>query len=430
MHWGLLGPEHLAGSRRTRALGLGSAVRQFNQLAVPGLGGVWFAKQLFLATLGVIVADRLRMLGTSVKTIEIANAIEALACWGAFESNGWTRDARLRGIQKLFGKQDLTFSKLRQTRFYVTQPMRMATVEALVDLGFVHPGSQRFNSFRCTSDGQDFVDTVTTHYKPFRVSIEDYLVRLAKDNSPIVVTAPLRDALSPLEQMDTMACDLVRSRLCQGAGNNNDASRRKNAITWVSSMQPGIPADWSSKPPQIEADHWEHLRSGAHFFKARDAAIDVLNAIEATMSSLHTAKISTTRASEIPAIEKSVSELRRAAKAFLAERVDPTEGQLATDFCRSCTDTDVERIIRSLVLRDNRVLLIRGDDILPGPAYVGRPQTDDPDEDAEGPGVENADRVPVPDGISSRIHNLYLLEKDLSGELSTFLKPVVPEVAA
>jgi hypothetical protein len=308
--------------------------------------------------------------------------------------------------------------------------MRMATVEALVDLGFVHPGSQRFNSFRCTSDGQDFVDTVTARYKPFRASIEDYLVRLAKDNSPVVVTVPLRDALSPLAQMDTMACDLVRSRLCQGAGNNNDASRRKNAIAWVSSMQSGKDADWNSKPPQIAVDHWEHLRSGAHFFKARDAAIDVLNAIETTMSSMHTAKISTTKASQIPAIEKCLSELQRAAEAFLDERVDPTEGQLATDFCRNCIETDVERIMRSLVSRDNRVLLVRGNDILPGPAYAGRPQIDDPDENAEGPGVENADRVPVPDGISSRIHNLYLLEKDLSGELSTFLKPVVPEVAA
>lgn len=78
MQWGLLGPEQLAGSRRTRPLGLGSAVRKFNQLAVPGLGGVWFAKQLFLATLGVIVADRLRQISRNVKTIEIANAVEAL----------------------------------------------------------------------------------------------------------------------------------------------------------------------------------------------------------------------------------------------------------------------------------------------------------------------------------------------------------------
>src|SRR5687767_12463538 len=122
MEWGLLGPEQLAGSRRTRALGLGAAVRKFNQLAVPGLGGVWFAKQLFLATLGVIVAERLRLTSRNVKTMEIANAIEALACWCAFQSNGWQRDTRLRGVQKLAGKTDLTLAKLRQPRFYVTQP--------------------------------------------------------------------------------------------------------------------------------------------------------------------------------------------------------------------------------------------------------------------------------------------------------------------
>ena len=159
-------------------------MRKFNQLAVPGLGGVWFAKQLFLATLGVIVADRLRLISRNVKTIEIANVVEALACWCAFQSNDWQRDARLRGVQKLAGKTDLTFSKLRQPRFYVTQPMRMATVEALVDLGFVHPGSQRFNSFRCTDSGRDFVEAATAGYRPYNSTVEDYLVRLATEAPP------------------------------------------------------------------------------------------------------------------------------------------------------------------------------------------------------------------------------------------------------
>ena len=166
MQWGLLGPEQLAGSRRTRTLGLGAAVRKFNQLAVPGLGGVWFANQIFLATLGVRVADRLRPLSANVKAIEIANAIEALACWCAFGDNGWQSDPRLRGRQKLAGKSDLTFTQLRKPRFYVTQPMRMATVEALVSLGFVEPGSQRFNGFRCTRSGMDLVDAGTAGYRP------------------------------------------------------------------------------------------------------------------------------------------------------------------------------------------------------------------------------------------------------------------------
>lgn len=176
VQWGLLGPEHLAGSRRTRTLGLGAAVRKFNQLAVPGLGGVWFAKQIYLATLGVRVADLLRPASANVKAIGIANAIEALACWCAFSSNGWESDSRLRGRRKLAGKDDLTFTRLRQPRFYVTQPMRMATVETLVDLGFVKSGNQRFNSFRCTRSGIALVDAATAEYRPYNATVEDYLL--------------------------------------------------------------------------------------------------------------------------------------------------------------------------------------------------------------------------------------------------------------
>jgi hypothetical protein len=40
IEWGLLGPEALASQRRTRTLGLGAAVRAFNDLAVPGLGNM------------------------------------------------------------------------------------------------------------------------------------------------------------------------------------------------------------------------------------------------------------------------------------------------------------------------------------------------------------------------------------------------------
>jgi hypothetical protein len=94
---------------------LGAAVLQFNQLALPGVGGVWFAKQIFLATLGVRIANRLRL---NVKAIEIANAVEALAWWCAFRSNGWTSDFRLRGSQKLVGADEqfqmLTRNQIRR----------------------------------------------------------------------------------------------------------------------------------------------------------------------------------------------------------------------------------------------------------------------------------------------------------------------------
>jgi hypothetical protein len=430
MDWGLLGPEHLAGSRRTRTLGLGAAVRRFNQLAVPGLGGVWFAKQLFLATLGVVVAERLRQVSRNVKTLEVANAVEALACWGAFQSNGWQRDARLRGVQKLAGKTDLTFAKLCQPRFYVTQPMRMATVEALVDLGFVHPGSQRFNSFRCTDSGRDLVEAATSEYRPYNTTVEDYLVRLATEPAPITVTRPLQLALSPIEPLAPIACDLIRSRLCEGTGINRDAARRKNGLAWVSSIDPSKPTSWETQPPIIDTDHWSDLRLGALFFLVRDAAIDVLNEIETAIGRTDARTIASTAAAEIPAVQKQLRELHGAAQRFLDEHTDPTDGNIASAFCKDCTAADPALIIRSLVTRDSRVLQLRGSDILPGSAFVGRPQVDDTDEDAVGPGAENVGRIPVPEGISPRMQNLYLLELDLNNRLGTFLNPLSNEEAA
>jgi hypothetical protein len=267
------------------------------------------------------------------------------------------------------------------------------------------------------------VDAATAGYRPYNSTVEDYLARLAADGSTIAVTPPLRSALSPLEPLAGIACNLVRSRLCEGTGLSKDAARRKNGLTWVSSIHHGAPADWKNRPPSIEADHWNDLRLGASFFETRDAGINVLDAIETAMAPLGAGRIAAVAASKTPAVEKKLTALRSAARGYLEKKADPTEGRIATSFCQSCVEPDPAQIIRNLVTRDNRVLLLRGNDILAGPAFVGRPQTADADEDTEGPGAENADRVPLPQGISPRIQNLYLLELDLRGQLETFLNP-------
>lgn len=431
MQWGLLGPEQLAGSRRTRTLGLGAAVRKFNQLAVPGLGGVWFAKQIFLATLGVRIADRLRSISANVKAIEIANAVEALACWCAFNSNGWTRDSRLRGSQKLAGKDNLTFARLRQPRFYVTQPMRMATVEALVDLGFVEPGSQRFNSFRCTQAGMDLVEAATAGCRPYNATVEDYLLGRAKDDGVAITGTPnLRDALSPLIVLPPDARALIRDKLCEGASLNPEAARRKNALRCVRSLDVKNPAGWEAKPSMLDANHWDDLRLGARFFTARDAAIDVLNAIEAQMAPLAAPKLAADDAHKLSPVQTRLGSLREAAQRFLDEDKDPTEGRMAMAFCRECIGRNSAAIIRNLVKRDDRVLRLVGKDVLPGAAFSLQPQAETSDEEGEGPSGDNAGRVPVPADISGRIRNLYLLDLDLQGRLEEFLNPPAADEAA
>ncbi|MCY0854025.1 hypothetical protein [Cupriavidus sp. D39] len=174
--WGLLGPGKLASERRTRTLGVAASVRSFNDLAVPGLGSVWFGKQLFLATLGVRIAQCAGEKGKHLTNIETANAVEALACWLAFDSNNWTRDPRMRGSTKMQGKTDLGFKALRQRSFYVTQPMRMATVQALPALGLVEADGVRFNAFACSQAGKDFLDAACEGRSPFNRSVIDHLL--------------------------------------------------------------------------------------------------------------------------------------------------------------------------------------------------------------------------------------------------------------
>jgi hypothetical protein len=430
MQWGLLGPEHLAGLRRTRTLGLGAAVRKFNQLAVPGLGGVWFAKQIFLAALGVRIADRLRPSSTNVKAIEIANAVEALACWCAFNSNGWASDSRLRGRQKLVGEDGLTFARLREPLFYVTQPMRMATVEALVDLGFVEPGSQRFNSFLCTQAGMDLIEAATAGCRPYNATVENYLLARGRDVVPIANTPALTEALSPLIVMPLDARDLIRNKLCEGSGLNPEAARRKNALAWVRSLDPMNRAGWDTQPPALDASHWDDLRLGARFFAARDAAIEVLNAVEVKMAPLAVPKFTVDAACELSPVQTRLRVLREAAQRFLDEGKDPSEGRMATAFCRECIEENSAATIRNLVKRDDRVLRLVGNDLLPGAAFSRQPQAETPDEQGEGPGADNAGRVPVPDGISGRIRHLYLLDLDLQGRLGAFLNPPAAEEAA
>lgn len=137
MQWGILGPGTIESVRRVRTLDLTPCVRLFNELAVPGLGGVWFGKQLFLATLGVLVAEQANERGCRVTKITVANAIEAIACWLALTGEPRTNGGRVLGSTKLVGHDSYSFSKVSQLNFYVTTPMRTSTVTALPALGLV-----------------------------------------------------------------------------------------------------------------------------------------------------------------------------------------------------------------------------------------------------------------------------------------------------
>lgn len=418
--WGLLGPQSLPNTRRTRTLGLGVSIRRFNDLAVPGLGGIWYGKQLLLATLGVAVAESARKQGMKVQNIEVANAIEALACWLAFKANNWSPDARLRGRTKLQRKQDFGFRSARQRNFHVTQPMRMLSVQALPALGFVESESARFNAFRCSEPGLAFAETALDQFHPFRRSVLAHLTCWVQGKDDRVDTDALRSALSPVEPLDEEALPLLSERLIQGGKNSvEQRRRRKNALNWVDSLRINKrgTTNWGSRPSQIDENHWRDLQAGALFFEVRDAAIAVLDAMEVHMANQGAGQFLVLNKTEPESLNQPLASLQSAAVEYLKFKHPDTD---ASAFCSQCAGRQHMDVLRALVIRDGHVLRLSGDTVKPGPAFRGRVgQASTEDEDSP---TQQRTALALPEGISYRVQNLYLLNLDLHGELESWLK--------
>ncbi len=414
--WGLLGPEFLPSSRRARTLGVGASVRSFNDLAVPGLGGVWFGKQILLAVLGVHVATE-----AGARNIEVANAIEALACWLAFDRRRWAPDPRLRGNRKLQGHSnaDLSFKAVRRPSFYVSQPMRMATVQTLPALGLVEPGSARFNAFACSQAGRDLIQAWTEGFRPHKRDLVDHLVLWVRGSDDRVASDALRGALSPTEPLPAPAVEILRDRLIRGGiGEHPDhRDRRRDALQWVESRRAGdqMAQSWANRPAEIRSDeHWSDLRAGALFFTARDAALAVLDALELRMPAERRMPLDRDL---VNSVATPLGSLRQAAQTFLDMQHSDTQ---ANTFCATCGIADPIRVLKNLVERDGQVLRLLGSQVCPGPAFRGSPvpeANEEADVDvetvSEGPGW--------PEGISQRVTNLFLLNLDLNGKLDEYL---------
>ncbi|MGF6570054.1 hypothetical protein ABH945_002165 [Paraburkholderia sp. GAS333] len=430
LSWGLLGPGVLTVERRVRTLGVSASVRHFNELAVPGLGGVWFCKQVMLATLGVMVAQGARGQRRQLTNIETANAIEALACWLGFGRNDWQAEPRLRGVNKMRGvKQEaLSFRRLREQKFYVTQPMRMSTVEALPAFGLVDATGSRFNTFACTEAGEAFIAASCANVHPNRRTVADHLIDWTSNVKPIGSLDRLGHVLVPTLPLPERARVLLTERL-RSCGRNESSylqQRRCEALDWVETIRlaPSVSIDWDNQPDEIRNDtHWADLRGGAFFTLARDAALDVLDALEVQISKNEKGgrgMVLSLRDALPDGVHTKLDMLRRAGQRFRNEKRTESE---ANRFCDDCLLPDDKHLVRELVKRDGRVLRLRGDDIVPGAAYQGRQQRETAparnEADAEAAPPDTS--IDWPMGLSFRVRNLFLLNADLRGDLERWL---------
>ncbi|WP_338810417.1 hypothetical protein V2V90_16465 [Agrobacterium leguminum] len=408
----------------------------FNEAAVPGLGGVWFIRQLALALLGIRVAEEFPSAGSK---IQVANAIEALACWIGYEDRGWGRgDWRLRGPLKLKSLHDRgmerTFRRLKSPSSYVTQPMRMGCVEALPGLGLVGASGSRFNSFSVNDRGQQLIEAVFGARGKDRLYLPDYLRDWVRDE-PVNLTASLRQKLNPTAVVGDDARSVMREAL---AFPGRDAERRRKALAWVERIDAGgnfganPHTHWANQPAEIDDRHWRDLRAGAALLQTRNAAIGVLANIEQRL--VTNSRLDLTR--PLPeGVSASLKTWREEAQHFLAlEGHGPDEAApAAREFCNEALQSDVQAITK-LVNRENHMLRVTGSAVVPTAAWrtdaalAAGDATDDrfgiaaAAEGTEDGAPVRAERDVLPPAISPRLVYLRRMALDLNGRLGTYIE--------
>nr|MDA3833565.1 hypothetical protein [Spirochaetales bacterium] len=302
------------------------------------------------------------------------------------------------------------------------QPMRMTTVQTLPALGFVDSESSRFSAFRCSSAGRDFIEEACQGYHPFNRTVVDHLGFWVSGHENRVNSDKLRDALSPLTPLKDKAIPLLRERLLQGGRESSeDKFRRRNALAWVEKLRTTKPNQltWDMRPEEITKSHWHDLKVGALFFRAREAAITVLDALEAHIGNQATGQSYSLKQNIPEPIQPLLMDLKTKAKAFIDAQHHDRD---ANDFCLECNGT-AEDVLRSLVNRDRQVLRTVGDEIKPGPAFLGTGFTPENSSDEIPEDSSNSTGILLPRDISYRMRNLYLLNLDMHGELNQWLNP-------
>ncbi|MFC0180228.1 hypothetical protein [Thorsellia kenyensis] len=417
--WGLLAPEQLSSFRRKRSLGLNAVIQDYNEKAVPGVASIWYAKQVLICVLGIVVAERVNQSSKKrVSNIEVTNAIEALAFKISMLSNSNQGDARIRGITKLANKEEelFTYKEVTKKGFYLVQPMRMSIGQALLSLEFAKSGSTRFNTFSPTDLAKEFIDKedtenmLNTLVNWVAVGSEPFKNLKAKKNQ-------LLNVLQPLSNSARLFLKDVLNRNTMSSFQHDP--RRKNVLKWVEHLKKNPQKIDLGKDTNefLSVEHWKHIKQATHFNELKITALAILNNIERFIGNKESSgiKIETLLTNQLNDLITLLSE---GAKKFLKNENIHKD---AKNFCLECIQitSNQEKItfIKRLIERDNSTLVISGDLVKPGEAFEVKMVNDDqPQEQDEFKyGI-------FPNYIPYRLINMYLLNLDFANELTDKLK--------
>lgn len=199
--WGAVEPKDFAHMRLRLDFGLRRAIMGFNEWAVPGLGGVFFVRQLSWACMGLHLQPEI---DTSATPARIAEALEAFASWIVVRRDPQARlEHRIQGKRKFAGRTSLSFSDIAKGGAYVTVPFRRSATRALPGLNLCVREETRFSELKLTRAGMDLAELALVSGGDARPWLKDWIEqgdKFTKKVQPAIKAALVPSLASPAEK--------------------------------------------------------------------------------------------------------------------------------------------------------------------------------------------------------------------------------------
>ncbi len=392
-NWFIPELEDFPSQRSLLHLGLNKAVRYYRELVVPGIGGVWFVRQLSWALAGIKLAEDLNRRG---QASQIANAIEALACKLNKKYPG------IRGIRAFERDPKVwEFSKLSQPKYYVQVTFRQSTVRALVGLGYTR-GGLRFNGMELTPVGRELVNALFLG-NSVEKKIKNW-IRNANSSSrkPVIAKEALgRDNASTHEKEN------VRDRLLTEVQDDFGSPNRRAMLIKAFKNNERMPSVEKIKD-RLQHQQVLEINTAEAFDAMVGKARSLIQECAQNLESTQDCPVS----EMAKKLKKPLVELQKKSKTYLAQANKSKQfHQDAQDFAEKVTRSTPEDVLEVLAKRDGSIVVFSDDKVLQGPLFDRHDQkkNDITDQDEDGGEKE----VGTEDSSTPRkIKQLFKLWKD------------------
>ena len=420
--WFSPAPSEITVSRISLDFDLRAADLFFRELVVPGLGRIWFARQLSWPLAALALHEELANHGSNApKPTAICHGIEALACKLEYVANP-DQDPRFPRIlgSRAFGRdensEEWTFQQLHQRRNYVQNTHRQAATRAIsVERGLGFARGSRFDLLELEPVGRDLANAfLDQHVGNGGTTLRRCLVGWLGGEKELPASRDkYRRALSP-ECPTQQEKERVRARLLDAdTQKRNEAKEKRQRLAHavgradeMRDIERDIVICLRKAGHSEQADEVIAARAfGAVLDRARDAVASLTRKVEPARGGVNLATMTGDQD-----IKRVFENLRSATtnyvnKANAAGVNEPT----SRAFADAVAAADDGKAIRLMVCRAGEVLALADDSIIRGALFRVIDATNETGNLEDGAASIEPDRT----GRTFRIANFHSLLREV-----------------